>query len=289
MIQLEYKELPIEVCSTLRILQQEIDNEHVFAAKVDLAMKLWVTKGGRKGKEAFVIIRQKLHEISVSSGICNYCEQSDAGDIDHVFPKSFFPEFTFIWENYIFACKQCNSGFKLDKCFVIDLNDDIVKVERKIKPISNNIAFINPRIENPNNFMILNQFSFTFDIIPDLSKRNYSKAWYTIDILELNTRDTLIEARKNAACHFYNMLDRLTKLLEAPSKEDLRILLTPYDDCIDYTLQLSVIKNQLKTNYKQYIIRHQHPSVWYSIVKIGKTFDPKWKTLFEKIPEALSW
>ncbi len=30
--------------------------------------------------------------MNISKGICNYCEQNESNDIEHINPKSFFPE-----------------------------------------------------------------------------------------------------------------------------------------------------------------------------------------------------
>lgn len=48
---------------------------------------------------------------------CIYCESSiphvDSGEIEHIKPKSKFPNLTFEWENLTFACSVCNKK-KLD-------------------------------------------------------------------------------------------------------------------------------------------------------------------------------
>src|SRR5437867_482026 len=114
MIQLNNIELPIEVKEVLEELQGRINSETSFENKVEKAKSLWKNKGGQEGENAFLIIRKKLYKMCVYKGICNYCEQSEANDIEHIYPKTFFPESAFEWENYLLACKQCNTGFKLD-------------------------------------------------------------------------------------------------------------------------------------------------------------------------------
>ncbi len=46
---------------------------------------------------------------------CMYCEESMATAIEHMRPRSSYPEATFVWENYLLACSTCNSKFKRDR------------------------------------------------------------------------------------------------------------------------------------------------------------------------------
>ena len=102
----------------LTTLQDQVNNEINFSDKSVKAQSLWINKSNSAiDKATFEEIRAKLKKMCVSVGICNYCEQSEANDIEHIYPKSFFPDFTFVWSNYLLACKQCNTAFKLDKCF----------------------------------------------------------------------------------------------------------------------------------------------------------------------------
>ena len=128
MIQLATKELSIETEGILRELQATINSKKSFAEKVAEAKALWASKGNIPYKKAFEEIIATLKSMCVSVNICNYCEQNEASDTEHIDPKAFFPERTFIWVNYLRACKQCNTGYKLDKCFVIDA-DNIYEVK----------------------------------------------------------------------------------------------------------------------------------------------------------------
>jgi uncharacterized protein (TIGR02646 family) len=289
MIQLVSKKLNEEIQRELDILQEAVNNEQTFEKKVAKAKKLWNSKGGAKGEKAFENVREVLYGLCVYEGLCNYCEQNEANDIEHIYPKSFFPTKAFLWENYLLACKQCNSGYKLDECYVLDNNDDIFEVKRGEEPKYSVVAFINPRVENPSDFMILNLKTFKFEIIPDLNQKDSNKVKATLEILELNQRDTLIVARKSAGKHYYEMMDRLVRILKAANQEELQQVLTPYDEYFNFSQPLDDIKSEIKASYKKYIGSYQHPSVWQSIKKIDSKISPKWKTIFEKIPEALDW
>lgn len=289
MIRLPANPLQPELSFALSELQEKINSEPAFLEKTKKAQSLWDSKGGKKGKTAFKEIFNILYNMCVATGVCNYCEQSEASDIEHIHPKSFFPEKTFEWENYVLACKQCNSGFKLDKCYVIGDGDNIMPVPRGIEPAFKNVAFINPRNEEPHNFMLLNSETYTFEILPDLSFRDNNKAEKTIEILALNDRDALIVARKNAARHYYDVLERLQRLLSVSTKNELQNLLSPEDDRFDFNKSLDDLKAEIKGSYRNYIQSHQHPSVWKMIKIVQSVFNEKWKTLFQEFPEALHW
>lgn len=289
MIRLASKHLDAPVQQILDNLQQRVNNEPSFDKKTKKVQSLWNSKGGKKGKDAFTKIGEVLYSLTIFEGLCNYCEQSEANDIEHIDPKSFFPEKAFVWENYLLACKQCNSGLKLDKCHVLNLNNELVEVIRGSQPPFHNVAFINPRLEDPGQFMLLNLQSFKFEILPGLSRRDENRVKSTLDILELNNRDPLIQARKSAGQHYFEKLDRLVRMLEVRTKKQLKNLLNPFDNRFDFTKTLKQLKEELKDSHRIYISKYQHPSVWHSIKVIESQVDLRWQTLFNKLPEALNW
>ncbi len=289
MIQLVSKELSTTEQTILDDLQTKVNLKPLFAEKTTEAQNLWHSKGGVTGKRAFEIIRADLYSLCVSVGVCNYCEQSEANDIEHIHPKSFFPEFSFTWDNYLLACKQCNSAFKLDKCFVIDSTNELLSIPRNTEPPHKTHALINPRTENPNEFMILNLKTFQFMPLPDLSKKDQNRVKATLEILALNQRDILTETRKSAAKYYFQRLKLLLDILNCNTINELENLLTPYDDMLNKNLSLVALKDELKNSFKKEIITYQHPSVWHSIKVIESRTEPRWVKLFESIPEALDW
>lgn len=290
MIQLVSKLLSTETQNQLDALQVLVNNESDFEKKAAEAKSLWNKKGSPKErKAAFEEIKTTLISMCVAVETCNYCEQNEANDIEHIHPKSFFPEVAFTWDNYLLACKQCNTGYKLDKCHVLDAtNSPITLLRKKAPTVGSTIAFINPRIENPNDFMMLNMQTFKFDVFDDLEIVEKHKAEKTLEILELNERDPLIQARKSAAIFFYERLDRLIKILAAESNEAIYELLTPYD-VLDTTISLEQNKQDIEANHKKAIEQHQHPSVWYAIKIVSSKTNAKWKALFAELPQALNW
>lgn len=207
MLQLGSKDLPPEVEVQLKGLQRKVDAESTFTKKAERAQKLWKSKGGVKGEEAFEVIGKTLYSQCVYVGVCNYCEQSEANDVEHIYPKSFLPEYAFNWKNYLLACKQCNTAYKRDIFFVLDAQDNVLELERGIEPRRKTFAFINPRTENPNRFMMLNTPTFEFMLLPDLGRQDENKAIKTLEVLQLNDRDVLLAARRSAAEYYYLRMD----------------------------------------------------------------------------------
>jgi uncharacterized protein (TIGR02646 family) len=291
MLQLDSKQtLTTATQAQLTALQTKINSKVSFAEKAAKAQSLWHgINSPPNRKAAFVEIREKLTKMCVSVGICNYCEQSEANDIEHIYPKSFFPIFAFVWTNYLLVCKQCNTAFKLDKCFVMDSSGTIHVTVRGQEPTHPTIAFINPRTENPATYMIMNTQNFEFEILDGLSTTDYNKADKTIEILALNTRDTLIATRKAAAIYFYHRIELLNRLLNADTIEQIHHLLTPYDAYLDNTKTLTELKSDIKVGFKKDILQHAHPSVWAAIKLVDSKTTPKWMTLFQQLPEVLTW
>jgi uncharacterized protein (TIGR02646 family) len=289
MIQLVSKNLTEKTQKVLEELQYKINILNEFHIRVDKANILWKNKKNTIGEESLIEVKKVLTEMCVNIKVCNYCEHNEANDIEHIYPKSFFPEYTFDWNNYLLTCKQCNSGYKLDQCHLIDNYDNLIVLKRGEKPFNSLLAFINPRVENPSNFIILDLTTFKFRILEGIKIKDYIKANSTLEILALNQRDTLIEARKNAATFIYNRLIQLIDIIDSNSKENIFRILASYDSYLDKNKSLEEYKYEIKHAYKNQIISHAHPSVWYSIKKVESKVSPKWSTIFNKIPEALDW
>ena len=44
----------------------------------------------------------------IFGGICGYCEEICKGEVDHLRPKTRFPQLVYEWSNWILACHDCN-------------------------------------------------------------------------------------------------------------------------------------------------------------------------------------
>jgi len=291
MLQLASKTLSDAAQNHLNDLQKQIDDIHNFAAKVAKAQKLWKDKESTKiGEKTFAEIKTILTEMTVSANACNYCEHNEANDIEHIAPKSVFPELTFVWQNYLLACKQCNTAHKSDKCHVMDNAGKVYEIIRGSgKSPHQRIALINPRIENPTNFILINTSDYRFEIFEDIAVFDKNKAEKTLEILRLNDRIELKKARKSFAKYFYDRLERLSRIVNAKAINEINAALTPHDDLIDSTKSIHILKKELIATFKKDIQTQPHPSVWYAIKMVDSKTNDKWKILFENIPEALDW
>ncbi len=290
MLLLDSKNLPDNANKRLVHLQAKVDAKPTFAERAAKAKSLWDGKNGSpEGQTAFEEIRSTLTGICVSVEVCNYCEQNEANDIEHIFPKSLFPGMAFKWDNYLLACKQCNTAYKLDAFAVLDNDENIFDIQRGTEPPNLNGAFINPRKEDPSTFMLINTSSFKFELMPGIDKKAENKAKKTIEVLQLNDRDTLVAARKAAYTYFFERMDRLIKVMKAGTIQEIKDLLAPHEDLINENLLLPELKEIIKQGYKKDILSYSHPSVWYSIKVIDRITSPKWKIIFDALPEASQW
>ena len=124
---------------------------------------------------------QDLREVF--AGICAYCEEADKGEIDHFRPKSRFPELTYEWSNWLFACHNCNSA------------------KREKWPAG---GYVNPCASSiparPENFFDFDTVACTIIPRAGLSRARREKATRTIQDLQLNAphhlqwRQTLLVA-----------------------------------------------------------------------------------------------
>lgn len=289
MIRLAHKDLPEDVAKELAALQAKVDAMPTFADKAAEAKRLWATKGGIKGEIAFVEIKNLLIDLCVFVRVCNYCEHSEANDIEHIYPKAAFPEKAFVWDNYLLACSKCNTVHKSDKIDVLNDDDEVVTVSRHVEPSFKRVAFINPRIDDPTRFMILNLTTREFDLLDGLTRAEMGTALQTLEILQLNNRDMLKEARRREEGNYYDLLDRLRTILKAQDIQAFSDALNPIDDRFDLQKPLSQLKEEAIMDVKRKVQIHQHPSVWHAIKVFRSKTSSKWIQLFSDIPEALTW
>jgi len=137
-----------------------------------------LTKGEYKDKVNKEALRQS------TSGKCMYCESkiehNSFAQVEHIKPKSKFPELEFEWENLGYCCQSCNTN-KWQKY------DEVT-------------PFINPYNEKPENYLVF----LGFMAYPN---QGSERGEYSIKELELN-RAGLIERRKEK-------LDKLVIMINA--------------------------------------------------------------------------
>jgi len=277
MIQLPNHIIPDEnTIDRLKIYQDEIDALATFELKSKKAKDIFPTRN-RIGNAVFDAIKMKLTEMCSGARRCVYCEDSVGDEVEHIRPKDLYPGSCFLWNNYVYACGNCNAP-KNNKFAVFKTVDGTFhevnppKGTPASEPPDGLDAMINPRIENPLEYCMLDLAStFKFVIIKPVGTNDAQKAHYTFnEVLRLNEREFLRKARENA---YINYKSRLGYYNSEKSKG------------VDQTKL-----NTLISNLKQ----EAHPTVWKEIQRqhtmdILKKIDVDLNNLLIQSPEALTW
>ncbi len=188
------------------------------------------------------------------------------------------------------ACKNYNTGYKLDLCFLIDGNGQLTKLPRKERPEpGTHHAFINPRIENPNDFLLLDLQTYTFHNIAQVRTFDWLKAEQTLEILQLNKRDALIQGRKAVARSCFDYMSRLCAIKAANSRQEVERCLYPGANMLDWSQPLDLIQADLTQSFKNLLLSLSHPAVWHAIKIVASQTEHQWQEIFHQIPEALTW
>jgi uncharacterized protein (TIGR02646 family) len=270
MIQLSSEIKPSETTlAKLAEYQKEIDDLLTFAEQ-SAKGKLLFSKHNKKGNTTFDAIKISLDLMCSGARRCCYCEDSQADEVEHIYPKNIYPNLVFSWKNYLYACGICN-GPKSDKFAVFRYSDGVfenVQPTRNVpitKPMDGETVLINPRTENPLDFLWLDlsgTFQFT-ELSEDEETKDFIRAKYTLETLGLR-RDILTKARKEA---FGDYKARLRAYIHGKEKGIS-------------SATLDVMVEEIKTK--------QHPTVWAEMKRQHKLF-PELNRLFEEAPEALVW
>jgi uncharacterized protein (TIGR02646 family) len=213
MIRLDERELLPEITRTLASWQAEIDAIPDYHQRVEAALKLY---SARCRTATFGEIRVTL--AAMCSGLirCGYCEDSQGHQIEHIWPKSWYPELTFVWRNFLFSCGICNQ--RKSSRFAVVRDGTLHKPMRqrgaaRRPPPVGTAAIIDPRREDPLDSLEID-LGGTFAIRPrpDIDQLARLRANHTIELLGLNDREILVEMRAIAfrdyslRAHEYSML-----------------------------------------------------------------------------------
>lgn len=297
MLRLNSKNLTSLTAAHLASKQKQIndlsnsDKEKEFEAQAKEAVKLW----GSKTSTAFDEIKQTLKDLCVSVEICVYCENNEATDIEHIYPKKLYPEKAFSWNNYVLACGKCNSHHKSDKFKIFNpqnsANIEDVTPPRGTyrKPNNDDALFLNQRIDDPLDYLELDLKNRTFVFIEKYPQgtRQYERAKYTIELLGLNTRGALKKARENAALFFVNRLEKYVGVKRSTNFQELKDAVDDFGS-IDETAFFEHEKTRILESIKKTILENQHPTVWKELIRQRKNLT-KTNRLLNEAPEAISW
>lgn len=278
MLRIRDKELDKSSEEVLAALQRVVDGAMDYPAQVLAAKSAWDSKMGTKAKvAAFAAVRATLGTMCIGSIRCSYCEDSAADEVEHILPKNLFPQHSFKWSNYLFACGPCN-GPKSNRYGTV--NGDLVsefirgKNDPVVPPPPGQPGFIDPRTEDPFVFFEMDiggttpeglVLEGTFELLPreDLSRRDHARALFTINVLGLN-REVIRKARENAFGGFR------ARLVEYVHKKEVGASAS--------TLQ------RLRTD----ILNTPHLSV-FEDMRRQKDLLPEIADLFARAPEIMAW
>ena len=261
MIRLKDKKLPVDIETKLQSWTASITAETDYPARISKAGKLWKSKRRTSTMEKVV---QTLTDMCSGILRCNYCEDSAADQIEHIDPKSFYPEKTFAWPNMAYVCSRCN-GYKSNKhALFLQSNGHFHEVRRSDEPPpAGTSVLLNPRKDNPAEYFTLD-LSGTFNITVQrgLPPQQQKRADYTIETLKLN-RDLLVRSRISAFDNYLLLLEHYVMCKERNEIE-----------------KLSRISEAIQRNHHRY--------VWLEMIR-QRNKKSEISELCEIAPESLSW
>ena len=266
MLPLKNKPLEPEALDLLQQYQQQVDSKASFSEQVAEGRRLFA-QYNTKSNRAFKVVRDHLAAMSGGTLRCNYCEDSNANQVEHIYPKNYYPQRCFVWENYCYACGPCNQP-KSDQFAVREYDTDtVVNLKERPEhtaPPAGQALLLNPREEDPLAYLFLDTRD-TFRFVPykDTDKDIQREA-YTIEILGLNTRNHLIRARKLA---FDNFKARLFEYVHKKEAGESPQALQPLID-------------SLRSEH--------HQTVWHEMIR-QRSLHPEVDDLLNRAEEALSW
>lgn len=267
MLQLLNTPLPGNALRWLQKWQADIDGLPDYAVRVAEAKRVWSLKN-KKDNKTFAAVKDTLTTMQGKLRRCTYCEDSLADEVEHIRPKDLYPDSVFQWDNYLYSCGGCNVE-KSNKYAVFTGNSVVWQDVRRasgtpvVPPIIGDPLLIDPRHENPMDFLWLDLQTFQFEPVANPQTRDYARAEYTIETLSL-WREPLREARQNAMSGFHG---RLVYYCKAKAEGNTA--------------------NELE-GHKHALLRAPHLTVWREMQRQHR-LSQKLSELFRISPEALTW
>lgn len=293
MLHLTPKTLSVQTQDHLDTRQADIDSKTPFDVKAKRAGSLWDSKSvSQAGNRAFTEIKTTLISMCIGVEICNYCEQSEASDIEHILPKSLFPEQAFTWINYLLACKKCNTTHKSDAIYIFDPANsaNTIWVNRGTAPTTRDYAFIHPRLEDPMDWMQLNFKDFLFYARPPHAPgtRGYEKVERTLEILELNNRPNLVKYRSEAFGNYKRLLLEYVAVKNATTHHELENAVIG-DPAVNHQASFASEQQRILGAIQNSILTGEHFTVWREMIRQQNNLPVLIQQLFHQAPEALTW
>ena len=281
----------------LATCQAEVDAATVISREngYQKAEELWRNRKNRLvNQPIWAEIEEKLANGHPSKGLCQYCEHDRTAPTEHVFPKKHYPNRAFQWANYLKICTKCNTN-KGDNFAVFYPSGSTTQHDLPTTrgtypaPPNDDAVLIQPRLENPQDLMLLDLTTGIF--LPNFgtNARGKAKAKYTIEVLHLNTDDVLLRHRTKAYFHYADKLETYSKIKIALDFNGLLANLpTSKHVIVKQNEDFDNEKTRLLTVFENDIKDDLFPTVWAEM-KAQRAFFPHLNVYFEQNPETLTW
>lgn len=262
----------------MRRLPDEVLPPHVQAALTaahealiqvgDYEARVCATDQHWKRARAGVVgpVRDVLRAMCGEAEPCCYCEDSVGATVEHVRPRSLYPDLTFDWFNLLLACGACNTIKNAGFAVLVDGRE--VPVARKrdapiVPPMDGPMALIDLRREDPLKFFRLNLARGVLLPHRDLEAVCDVRARFTRKLLKLN-RDPLPTRRVH---HYGHFRARLCEYVLGRERDP---------------------SNPMIASKKAELLRLPHQIVWREMQRQQESI-PELHALFGAAPEALTW
>ncbi|MEI7587719.1 MAG: hypothetical protein WCJ44_34005, partial [Runella sp.] len=167
--------------------------------------------------------------------------------------------------------------------------DTFVEQNANPFPPTDDAVLINPRTEDPQNYILIDLGTGILLPTPGTNARGQKKADYTINLLHLNKNDNLVRYRKKAYSGYLQKLEEYANVSDAADYPALLSALAPAKRVIVVRGRLfDSEKQRLLDMIKSDILDDPFPSVWREI-KAQSQLIPHIADLFRRVPEALGW
>ncbi len=209
---------------------------------------------------------------------CVYCQDNQGREVDHLRPKTLHPLLGWCWTNHIPACSTCGGAdHKGARDAILDDSQDsgwqeVSRPRRRrgdttpvSPPTAGPTAWWNPRLADPLRAMRLDivddSFQFLVTAVPGTA--DYARITWTLRVLRLNRRQTLVRQRRSA---YHSYLEWLDAVADAKAVRDNSRI------------------NRLRADLT---FRNQ-PVVWVEM-KRQRGALPAVDALLNRVPEVISW
>ncbi|MBT9547681.1 MAG: HNH endonuclease [Candidatus Sericytochromatia bacterium] len=242
----------------------QITRKRLFHSRLREAYRLWPQKN-KVRNHTFQEVRKNLKALAGPLECCQYCGRPEANQMEHIYPKAFYPEKTFVWENLLWICDKCNTA-KGERFSVfhngqkIALQTSLASGQRNRQaPLQGPSVFFDLRQEDPMPFIHLDLATGLLLSQASPGTREHERTEYTLKLLRLSERNGLIQARKQAVRDYF------------------------------WALKAYIQSNPKNRQAAQKVIQEMaYPIVWAEMKRQHHMYPPL-AQLFAQAPEALNW